>query len=301
MKAFRSLEKHEGSGKPMLTFNPLKAINSTQPILLPCNGCIGCRLDRSEQWAVRCAHEAQMHQANSFVTLTYSNEHLPENYSVSKREFQLFMKRLRKELAGKVRYFACGEYGDQTLRPHYHALIFGYGFPDRETLRVNEKGHTLYTSKQLLRLWPYGLHEIGNVEHDSARYVAGYCMKKIRGDKAASHYTRTHPLSGATVQVEPEFQLQSSVPGIGATWFDKFKSDAFPSDFLVVDGRQTMVPRYYFLKLREDEQKALQRARKQRSAAPSKKANRTTERLKVRAEVQASRIGNILNRNRIAD
>lgn len=285
----------------MLTFNPLKAINSALPMSLPCNGCIGCRLDRSEQWAVRCSHEAQMHEANSFVTLTYSNEHLPENYSVSKREYQLFMKRLRKELTGKVRYFACGEYGDQTLRPHYHALIFGYAFPDRETLRVNEKGHALYKSKQLERLWPYGLHEIGNVEHDSARYVAGYCMKKIGGDKAAAHYTRTHPVTGITVQVEREFQLQSTSPGIGARWFDKFKTDAFPSDFLVVDGRQVMVPRYYFLKLKENEQQALQRKRKLRSAAPAKKANRTTERLKVREEVQSSRIGQILNRNRIND
>lgn len=291
MKAFRSLEKHEGSGKPMLTFNPLKAINSTNPITLPCNGCIGCRLDRAESWAVRCHHEAQMHEFNSFVTLTYANEHLPESYSVSVREFQLFMKRLRKAIyPTKIRFFSCGEYGDLTLRPHYHAIIFGYGFPDRVFDRKNKHGQAFFTSETLSKAWPYGLSDLSDVTYQSARYVAGYVMKKIRGDKAASHYSRTHPVTGLTVQVEPEFSLQSTSPGIGSTWFDKFKTDAFPSDFLVVDGRHTSVPRYYFLKLREDEQEALKRKRKLKAAAPSKKANRTTERLRVREQVQAARI-----------
>lgn len=277
----------------MLTFNPLKAINSTNPITLPCGQCIGCRLDRSEQWAVRCMNEAQMHEANSFITLTYSREHLPRDYSLHKREFQLFMKRLRLSIEpARIRFFACGEYGPQTLRPHYHALIFGYDFAsDRVLVRHNEQGDLIYTSEILSAAWLYqGRCELGDISYQSARYVAGYCMKKIGGKNAAEHYNRVHPDTGLRVQVEPEFQLQSNKPGIGSAWFDKFKTDAFPSDFLVVDGRQVMVPRYYFLKLREDERDALTRQRKLKAAAPARKWNRTSERLKVRAEVQAARI-----------
>lgn len=288
-KAYRSLEKHERTGKAVLTFNPLKAINSTNPIKLPCNTCIGCRLDRIEHWAVRCHHEAKMHEYNSFITLTYSDEYLPENYSVSKREMQLFLKRLRFDLNCKIRYFLGAEYGPQTFRPHYHALIFGYGFPDRKFHSYGANGDRLFTSEQLNKAWPYGERNlIGDVTPQSARYCAGYAMKKIRGDKAAAHYSRIHPRSGLLVQVEPEFQMQSS--GLGRDWFAKFKDDAFPSDFIVVDGRETMVPRYYFLKLREEEQQALAKVRKLKSAQPNKRWNRTPERLRVRAEVQASRI-----------
>ena len=288
-KAFRSAERHERTGKQLLTFNPLKAINSTNPIILPCNTCIGCRLDRIETWATRCHHEAKMHEYNSFITLTYSDEHLPEDYSVSKREWQLFMKRLRKDLNCKVRFFMGAEYGPQTLRPHYHALIFGYAFPDRKYHSTGPRGDRLYSSEQLDRAWPYGERNlIGDVTPQSARYCAGYAMKKISGDRAAAHYTRTHPRSGLTVQVQPEFQLQSL--GLGRDWFDNFKDDAFPSDFLVIDGRQVAVPRYYFNKLREEEKDALTRVRKQKAAQPNKKWNRSPERLKVRAEVQASRL-----------
>lgn len=286
MKAYRSAQKHERTGKPMLTFNPLKAINSTNPISLPCNGCIGCRLDQSEQWSIRCMHESKMHEYNSFITLTYSDNQLPEDYGLDPRQIQLFLKRLRFDLNCKIRFLITGEYAPLTLRPHYHGIIFGYAFPDR---KIWERGeNNTYTSDQLHKAWPFGRAIIGDVTPQSARYVCGYAMKKIGGDKAAAHYTRLHPRSGQWNQVHPEFKRQSL--GIGSTWFDKFKGDAFPSDFLVVDGKQCMVPRYYFLKLREEEQQALQRKRKYKSSSPSKKWNRTPERLRVREEVQASRI-----------
>lgn len=287
MKAYRSAQKHERTGKPILTFNPLKAVNSTNPISLPCNGCIGCRLDRIEQWSVRCSHEAKMHEYNSFITLTYTDEALPEDYGLDPREIQLFLKRLRKDLNCKIRFFLCGEYAPETLRPHYHGLIFGYAFPDRKLWSKND-GNPTFTSDQLERAWPHGRCIIGDLTPQSARYVAGYSMKKIGGDRAAAHYSRQHPRSGQTYQVHPEFQRQSL--GIGRTWYDKFKGDAFPSDFLVVDGKQTLVPRYYFLKLREEEQIALQRQRKLKASKPAKKWNRTSGRLRVREEVQASRI-----------
>ncbi|WNK13292.1 MAG: replication initiator protein [Microvirus sp.] len=306
MKAYRSLERNPATGQALLTFNPLKALNSTNPMSLPCGNCIGCRIDRADQWATRCMHEAQMHKQSSFITLTYSDEHLPENYSVSKREFQLFMKRLRKDLGSQVRYFASAEYGPRTLRPHYHALIFGHAFySDRQFKKLNKHGDRTYTSPTLDRAWPFGLSDLGDVTHKSARYVAGYIMKKIRGDQAASHYLRTHPKTRQLVQVEPEFQLQSTKPGIGSTWFDKYKNDAFPSDFLVVEGRQTHVPRYYFNKLQEEERLAIERTRakqpwKDPRAHRERKYNSTPERLRVREAVQASRLQK-LNRDNIEE
>lgn len=288
-KAYRG--RDAATGQAFITNNPAKAINSSNPITLPCGGCIGCRLDRVAQWAIRCHHEAQMHEFNSFITLTFDDAHLPEDYSVDVRTWQLFMKRLRKSVPLPLRFFACGEYGAETLRPHYHALIFGYAFPDRDFYMTSKGGDRLYQSQQLSKAWPYGLALLGDVTYQSAQYVAGYCMKKIGGDLAASHYLRTHPVTNVVCKVQPEFSVQSRRPGIGSTWFDKFHSDAFPSDFLVVDGKMHPVPRYYSLKL--DERALTLIKRKRKRASLPRKANSTPERLKVREEVRKARVSRL--------
>lgn len=249
LKGFRAADADPDTRKRGVVFNPLKALNSTQVLTFPCGKCYGCRLDRAEAWAIRCVHESQMHEANSFITLTFDKEHLPEDYSVNVRTFQLFMKRLRSEVSLPLRYFACGEYGSENLRPHYHALINGFDFVDDRKLERKSDFGPVYTSDLLSKVWPFGKHEIGHVSFKSARYVAGYIYKKINGEPAASHYLRTHPDSGVVCKVEPEFCVQSRRPGIGSTWFDKFKGDCFPSDFLVVEGRQVPVPNYYLRKL----------------------------------------------------
>lgn len=226
-----------------------------------------------------------MHPYNSFLTLTYSDEFLPEDYSISKSVFQKFMKRLRKPMLSKTRFYACGEYGDENGRPHYHALIFGWDFhADRKLIKETEFGN-LYTSDQASKAWPFGNIWIGDVTMKSASYVAGYVSKKITGPKAPSHYLRTHP-KGYLTQVQPEFQLQSV--GIGRSWYEQFKSDAFPSDFLVMDGKQVAVPRYYTKKLTEEEAKPIIRRRHQRRV--KQKANSTPERLKVREFIKKDRL-----------
>lgn len=292
IKGFRSaVEKSERTGLPAITFNPLKAINSHLPISIPCGRCIGCRIMKREEWATRCSHEAQMHEHSCFITLTYANEHLPEDYSVSKRVWQLFMKRLRKELDYiRLRFFACGEYGDQNLRPHYHSLIFGTAFlADREFHSTTKQGGRQFSSPALSRAWPYGRALVSDFTPELAGYCAGYVMKKMGGDLAATHYLRTNPKTGLLVKVEPEFALQSRNPGIGSTWFEKYKTDAFPSDFIVIDGRQRPVPRYYSRKLQEEELEAIRRKRKMRSVTPQKKANATPERLAVREYIATDR------------
>lgn len=292
LKAFRSTEKGS-SGKPLITFNPLKAINSHLSFTLPCGKCKDCRIARVQEWRTRLVHESQMHDASCFITPTYDDDHLPEDYSVDKRTCQLFLKRLRKEIEPTlIRYYIAAEYGPDTLRPHYHALIFGYAFPDREFYSTTKRGHRLYKSAQLQRVWPYGLCLIGDITPASAGYTAQYIIDKINGDPARSHYLRTHPKSGQVVTCKPEFALQSTRPGIGYTWFQKFKSDAFPSDFLVVDGKKTRVPRYYKKQLSEEEDHKVTRTRKLAAAQPQAKANRAPERLRAHAVITEARLKN---------
>lgn len=295
-KAFRSATKND-AGRYPLTGNPLKALNSTNPLTLPCGQCNGCKADRAEEWALRCYHESQTHQANSFITLTFSDSELPEDYSVHVRTWQLFMKRLRYELNGtKLRFFACGEYGEQTNRPHYHALIFGYDFSnDRKLLSEDGQGNCLYQSELLQKVWPYGHSTIGDVTYASAKYCAQYIMKKVKPShpSAADHYLRIHPITNKLVTVQPEFACQSRRPGLGTTWFDKFKSDAFPSDFIVVEGKMHAVPRFYDRKLQEEELATIKCVRKRKSIPH--KGNNTKERLAVRelvAEARSKLYGN---------
>lgn len=202
---------------------------------------MGCRMDRAKDWGVRIKHEASLHAQSSFLTLTYSDDKLPSDGSLSVRECQLFIKRLREKIAPtRVRFYLCGEYGDQLARPHYHVILFGYDFADKTKWRKSASGHMLFRSKLLESLWVSGHSEIGAVTAQSGAYVARYCLKKITGAPAGGHY------SGRT----PEFALMSTRPGIGAGWFNRYESDAFPSAFLIVDGKKVAVPRYYKGKLR---------------------------------------------------
>lgn len=244
-------------------------------------------MSHAEEWALRCYHESQMHEANSFITLTYSDKYLPDDYSVDVRTWQLFMKRLRELVPTKLRFFACGEYGDETLRPHYHALIFGWDFHDDRKLFKVERGSNLYESPTLSKAWTFGSALLGGVTYKSAAYCARYVVKKVGGPKAADHYIRVHPLTSELVRVKPEFATQSRRDGLGTTWFNKYKSDAFPSDFLVADGTMHRVPRFYDRKLAEAELEDLKRKRK-RKALPHK-SNNTPERLQVRQQVALSR------------
>ena len=216
---------------------------------LPCGQCIGCRLERSRQWAVRCMHEAQMHTDNVFITLTYDNEHLPENSDLCYQDFQLFMKRLRKQ-KGKVRFYMAGEYGEQFGRPHFHACLFGCKFDNLESLGTKGK-EEIFRSPELEALWPHGYSSIGNVTFESAAYVARYIMKKITGDQAKDHYKFINAQTGEVFKRTPEFNRMSLKPGIGASWYEKYQDDVYPHDEVIVRGRKQRPPRYYDKKLKE--------------------------------------------------
>ena len=170
-----------------------KAHNGLTPILIPCRKCIGCKLEYSRQWADRCMLELKYHMQSCFLTLTYDDNHLKningdslkegEHASLYLRDFQLFMKRLRKEYEGtKVRYYMCGEYGSESFRPHYHIILFGIDFTDRVFYKRTKQGFYLFNSPCLSKLWNNGHAVIGDVDWDSCAYVARYTAKKMLQD-----------------------------------------------------------------------------------------------------------------------
>lgn len=203
-------------------------------IKIPCGRCAGCRLEHSRQWAVRCMHEKRMHTASCFVTLTYDDKHLPINRSLVKRDLQLFMKRLRKLYPAGIRFFACGEYGEKTIRPHYHLLLLNSDFADKRLVKTGPE-YNLYASATVSKLWPMGNHALGDVNFYSAAYVARYCMKKITGKNAAAHYNGR----------EPEFIVMSRRPGIGTSYVQKYSSELYTHDNCIVNGMPSSLPRFY--------------------------------------------------------
>lgn len=142
-----------------------------QYLLVNCRQCLECRQKRANEWAVRCMAEAKKFDHNCFITLTYEKSPI----LLVKRDLQLFFKRLRKAIAPvKIKFFAVGEYGSQHHRPHYHAIIFGYDFPDKYLWSKSKRGHTIYRSSTLEKVWTFGNSTIQSVTYDSCAYCALY-------------------------------------------------------------------------------------------------------------------------------
>lgn len=262
-----------------VVFNPARSYQGAVPFKVPCGKCADCRFARAGDWAVRCMHEAQMHEVSSWVTATYADEFLPDDYSVHREELQRFNKALRYRF-GEFRFFACGENGGRYGRPHYHQICFGLDFPDKVPIGQSGAGHLLYHSPRLDEAWGKGMCKIGAVTLQSAGYTARYEQKKLAADDAGE--TWVHPVTGVLCKVAPPFLQMSRAPGIGSTWFDRFAGDVFPSDFVMVDGRKCRVPAYYLAKLEEREQREIKASR--RRAAEVHAANNTESRLMVRHE-----------------
>lgn len=270
-----------------VVFTELARHDLVGDIKLPCRQCIGCRLDRAREWGVRLTHEAQLSKRNCWLTLTYDDEHLPEGGTLVYRDVQLFLKRLRKAI-GPIRFYMCGEYGDDGSRPHYHVCIFGYDFPDQTLWTKGEFGG-VYTAPLLTKLWPLGLAVVGQLNSRTAGYTARYCLKKITGSLANDHYESVDS-EGVITRREPEFNRMSTRPGIGAAWFAKYGSDVFPHDFAVSDGQKTNVPAYYdrlYKRSNPDELELVKFTRGEK--AQLKAHDNTPERLLVKEEVLRSR------------
>lgn len=257
----------------------------TKYVQIPCGKCIGCRLDYAKQWANRIMLEAQYHNEAYFVTLTYDDTHVPLSWysdpetgeakqamTLRKRDFQLFMKRLRKwqdvqsvdndncfdssVSSSQIRYFASGEYGSKSFRPHYHAIIFNLHLDDLVFYKFNVLGQPLYTSESLERVWSVkssvrgvlppltsydriGIVVVGKLSYESAAYTARYTAKKnnTQGDDFFE-----------TFNMEKPFTLMSRRPGIGRQYYDDHPEmfDYTTLNISTADGgKKVPIPKYF--------------------------------------------------------
>lgn len=254
-----------------------KAQREEHAFIVPCGQCIGCRLERSRQWAIRISQESSLYDQNCFITLTYMPKCCPS--SLVLRDFQLFMKRLRKKYGNGIRFFHCGEYGDLNGRPHYHAALLNFDFPDKK-LYYSSNGFNYYLSESLSNLWPFGIHLISDLTFDSAGYIARYVLKKITGDAAADAYK----------DKAPPYVTMSRRPGIGTPWIEKYLDNVYNHDRVVVKGHECLPPRFYDEVLKANYPEWFDYIKEQRAARFSDDLNNTLQRLNVREEVTTRKV-----------
>lgn len=210
------------SGRHSVTFS-LHSGYQDRPIDIPCGKCIGCLRDKATGWAIRCYHESIQHLRNSFVTLTYDEQHCPS--AVSKRELQLLFKRMRKG-GMKFRYFGAGELGSRTRRPHYHVLFFGEDFLS-DAVPFGANGE-YYTSEKLSSYWGLGMAMCAPCEPASCFYTASYALKNLDDPDA--------------------FHISSRKPYLGHGWLSRYYDDISRNGFITIEGRKVAVPKSYLLR-----------------------------------------------------
>lgn len=245
--------------RPVTAWKPLEggAISFSEKkncreVKLKCSQCIGCRLELREAWALRCYCEMKSHKHSFFLTPTYDDAHLPLHGSLVPDHLSDFMRALRrKSRLGALRYFGVGEYGERTHRPHYHALVFGPDIPDLRKVNSIRASEDVFRSELVSEAWPYGDVVIGRASLATARYVAGYVVKKYRGKDSEAHYSRVDDATGEIVSVEPEFSRMSRRPGVGLPWLERWWRDVYATghDSIIVNGKRCAVPRYFRDKL----------------------------------------------------
>lgn len=275
------------TGKRRVQFSPRGAFGDVFKIA--CQRCDSCRLDKAAMVGSRVDLEMQTALARGFdgaifLTLTYSDEHLPPLGSLRKVDVQLFMKRLRAYLARtfddkRIRFFLGAEYGEALSRPHYHVIIIGHDFRE-DRYRWSKSGDAqLFRSESLEKLWPYGTALFGDAGPGSGKYVAQYSIKKMFGDRAAAHYAGR----------EPEFMLSSQ--GLGRNAFELDLASNLAMDGVVTsDGRINPIPRGLERYVPPEDLERIKAARVERSRDLVRRRNRTPERLKVREEVRLARM-----------
>lgn len=270
------------SGKQLkyedLMYNP-------KVMLIPCGQCIGCRIRQREDWTTRIELEARDYPKEEvwFITLTYDDDHVPgmivKTGEIMRKvqytwkpgekrpdsvqillyeDIQKFLKRLRKANRGKLRYFVAGEYGEQTARPHYHMILYGWKPTDLENLyKIHHNGY--YTSKWLTNLWGMGQIQIAQAVPETYRYVAGYVTKKmyeIDGKKANAYYELG--------QTKP-FACMSLKPGLGDHYYQEHKAEIWRQGYIqCTNGKKAQIPRYYEKQMEAENPQRLWRIKQNR-------------------------------------
>lgn len=279
MKAYR-LRNGDLSFKPK---NDYKEI-----LEIPCGKCIGCKLDHANDWATRCWCEMQSWKNNCFITLTYDNEHIPENGLLNKEDLQNFMKRLRyyhqgieewtnprtKRKENPIRYLACGEYGPNgTRRPHFHILIFNWKPKDMKFYKENHAENRIMISKEITRIWGKGFITVGELTYKSACYVSRYCTKKMFNG------VKNKDLKKAEIQ--PEFILMSRNGGIGIKYWENYQKLIMKQDgILIKQGdkvKNKRIPRYFEKKLQEQNEEKYEKYKTKKMIKGKKAIAKTLE------------------------
>ncbi len=262
-----SKEINEKTGLRSLVFEHTYAFEKDMPLEVACKQCNGCLMDRSDDWKVRLYGESLKSNDNFFITYTFSDEELHKRknpLSVDKRDMQLFNMRLRKKIRSenphkkseepeefkkwndemKLKFYQVWEYGHLEGRPHYHSIHFNVPyFDDLVLYSEGKQGDKLYTSKKLDELWGFGLAVIGEVNMKTISYTTNYLTGSKYGDKADEYYSRTDLETGEVYQVEKEGSSMSQ--GLGADFYQDYRSDMYPKDFLTIDGRKMKLPGYF--------------------------------------------------------
>lgn len=292
MPCFYPLKAYPSPGGGRISFSRPPG-HSGREQHIACGQCIGCRADRSIEWAARISHECLSWSANWFITLTYEDDCLPADLSIDKREVILFFKRLREAAAARgllegsgVRRFYNGEYGTRTQRAHYHAIIFGVRLPDLKFWKNNDRGERMWTSDFLAEVWHKGRVVVGSVTPASAAYCAGYCLR----DSGAKHlpYGFIDPDTGELCERTPPFIGMSRRPGIGRAYVERYGGQLAAGDFVIIDGRKVPSPKYYrrvLESLNPHLAEQLATAREAAAHTPRAKRERRPDRLKARETV----------------
>ena len=276
-----------------VVWNELKRHGECSPITVTCGQCIGCKLERSRVWAMRCVHEASLYKHNSSITLTYDPAYLPHRNQLTHKHFQDFMKRMRKENNQIIRYYMGGEYGELNKRPHYHAIIFNKDWADRKYFKTTGSGEKVYTSAELERLWPWGYSGTGDATFEMAAYIARYCLAKRTGKEAEAHYLREDE-NGIYQQV-PEYNKMSNRPGIGADWIKFFQQDVYTDDYVIIRGKESRTPKYYDKIFNRINEETMTRFKEEREwTAYQHRDDNTQERLNVKEQVQQAKLNSLL-------
>lgn len=276
-----------------VVFSELRRHDILGDIKIPCGQCIGCRMRRASDWTLRVMHEASLWSENCFVTLTYGRDKMPPDGSLEHRDFQLFMKRVRKHFGKPVRFYMCGEYGPLNMRPHYHACLFNADFrSDRVQAGKSSSGEIFYNSPTLERLWSHGRVSVQDLTRETAGYCARYIMKKHLGPMTEE--ARAAYVTGDGVIRRREYAAMSLKPGIGAEWYKKYGSDVHRHDFAIADGAKRSVPKYYDKLLKRQKAERLEELKFAREVKARDHADdNTCDRLAVREVVHLARVRNL--------
>lgn len=199
------------------------------PMPAPCKRCVHCLINRRDVWATRMLCESMHSSDNSFLTVTFNDEHLPADLSLDPDTHRLFMYRFRDRLSyhfdRKVRFYMAGEYGEKNGRPHYHYALFGFPhcpYGGGRTIGGQYRPCQCSLCSFCKDAWGFGDVFLGSLTSDSAKYVAKYITNGLSRPCSCSKYFKGsdwhHPKCSVTRLQgrHPEFSRQSNQPGIGA-------------------------------------------------------------------------------------